>query len=180
MATHEVPQPAPDRMVEAAGHPIVMGIVPGQPDLVTRTAEMWARAVGASALYCAYVDASRFVAEEHPDGTVRHAPIDPDGMDDDWRERERHIVAHLATALADSPVPWTFRYLAGRPDRALTHLARAVDASGFVIGTRAPHAGSRMRDFLEGSVAFRLTHHQHRPVLVVPLEVVDWKTALWR
>jgi nucleotide-binding universal stress UspA family protein len=76
-------------------------------------------------------------------------------------------------------VPWAFRYLAGRPDRALTHLARAVDASAFVIGTRAPGPGSRMREAMEGSVAVRLTHHQHRPVLIVPLEVIDWKASHW-
>jgi nucleotide-binding universal stress UspA family protein len=180
MATHQVPQPGPDRMVPAAGHPLVMGIVPGQPDLVTRTAAMWAEAARATTLYCAYVDQSRFTAEEFPDGTVRHAPIDPDGMDDDWRRNEQRIVDHLSQTLAGTTVPWTFRYLAGRPDRALTHLARAVDASAYVIGTRAPRAGSRMREFLDGSVAFRLSHHQHRPVLVVPLEVVDWKATLWR
>jgi len=167
-------------MVAAAAHPLVMGIVPGQPDLVARTAETWARAAGVSTLYCAYVDESRFAAQEHPDGTVRHVSIDPDGADEEWQERRRHIVDHLSEVLAGSPVPWEFRYLAGRPDRALTHLARAVDASAFVIGTRAPGAGSRVREFLESSVAFRLTHHQHRPVLVVPLEVVDWRASLWR
>lgn len=52
--------------------------------------------------------------------------------------------------------------------------ARAVDAAGFVLGAHAPGAGARVREFLEGSIAVRLSHHQHRPVLVVPLRVVDW------
>jgi len=141
---------------------------------------MWALAVGASALHCAYVDESRYVVEEMSDGSVRHLPIDPDGPDEAWRQRQRQVVDHLTDVLADGPMPWVFHYLAGRPDRALTHLARRVDASAFVIGTRRPGAGARMRDVMEGSVAFRLTHHQHRPVLVVPLEVVDWKTTLGR
>lgn len=32
----------------------------------------------------------------------------------------------------------------------------------------------------DGSVAFHLTHHQHRPVLVVPLQVVDWSQSVTR
>lgn len=61
-------------------------------------------------------------------------------------------------------------------DRSLTHLARAVDASAIVVGTRVPGFGARMRQFVDGSVALHLSHHQHRPVLVVPLAVVDWFT----
>ena len=76
---------------------------------------------------------------------------------------------------------WEFRYLAGRADRALTHLARAVDAAVIVVGTRRPGGGGRMHELLQGSVGAHLAHHQHRPVLVVPTEVVDWKTPLqWR
>jgi len=179
MTHRNVPQPSPDRMVDPAGKPMVMEIVPGQPPLVALTAAVWARAVGAPMLYCAFVDESRLTVEEFADGTVRHVPIDPDGIDEDWRELQRHVEEHLAEVLDGSGVPWTFRYLAGRPDRALTHLARAVDASAFVVGTRAPGPGARMREVLDGSVALRLSNHQHRPVLVVPLEVVDWKAATW-
>jgi len=162
-------------MVRLTGHPLVVGVVPGQPELVALTAAEWARSAGASGLYCGYVDGSRYTREEYPDGTVLHDAIDPDGVDDTWRDRRRGLEAFLTAVLADSGVPWHFRYLAGRPDRALTHLARAVDAAGFVIGTRAPGAGARAREFVEGSVAVHLSHHQHRPVLVVPLQVVDWK-----
>lgn len=165
-------------MVPVAGHPLVVGIVPGQPALVARTAALWAAAAGASHLVAAYADPSRYVVEELPDGSVEHRPVDPDGADDEWLLREAHITQHLQHALGASGVRWELRYLAGRPDRALTHLARAVDAAGFVIGTRAP-GGARMRDWLDRSVAFHLTHHQHRPVLVVPLEVVDWKESAW-
>ncbi len=180
MPTHQVPQPSPDRMVDPAGKPLVLHLVPGQPPLVALTAARWARAVGAPTLYCAYVDESRLTVDENSDGTVRHVPIDPDGMDEDWHGLQRHFEDHLAEVLEGSGVHWTFRYLAGRPDRALTHLARAVDASAFVVGTRAPGPGARMREVFDGSVSLRLTHHQHRPVLVVPLEVVDWKASTWR
>ena len=174
MPTHQVPQPGLDRLVPLRGHPLVVGVTPGQPDLVPLTAAAWARDAGVSRLFCAYVDGSRFTREEYPDGTVLHDAVDPDGDDEAWQDRERALADTLARVLGHDGVPWELRYLAGRPDRALTHLARAVDAAGFVGGTRAPGAGSRMRELVEGSVAVRLTHHQHRPVLVVPLRVVDW------
>lgn len=174
MPTHQVPQPSPERMVPLSGHPLVVGVTPHQPELVLLTAAAWAKGTGVDALYCAYVDGSRFTREEYADGTVLHDAVDPDGVDDAWQDRERQLTDAIAAVLEDSGVPWHFRYLAGRPDRALTHLARAVDAAGFVVGTSAPGAGARMREFLEGSVAVRLSHHQHRPVLVVPLRVVDW------
>ena len=77
-----------------------------------------------------------------------------------------------------SGVPWQFRYLAGRPARALTHLARAVDAAVIVVGTRAPGMREGLRQFIDGSLAVHLSHHQHRPVLVVPLSVVDWREKI--
>lgn len=167
-----VPQPSPSRMVEVPGHPLVVGIEPGQPELVALTAASWARATGASGLYFAYVDPNRLIVTEHPDGTVDHAPVDPDGADESWRAVQADIEHFLGEVLPD--VPWHFRYLAGRADRALTHLARAVDAAGFVIGTQAPGPAARVRGWLAGSVAVQLAHHQHRPVLVVPLQVIDW------
>lgn len=180
MRAHDVPQPGPSRMVPLAGHPLVVGVVPDQPPLVVLTALEWARSARASALYLAYVDGSRYPGEEHPDGTVEHEAIDPDGVDDSWRDRSRAIEAALARTLAGADVPWHFRYLAGRVDRSLTHLARAVDAAGFVVGTRAPGPGARVRELVEGSVAVHLSHHQHRPVLVVPVQVVDWKAGAAR
>lgn len=175
----EVPQPGPERMVPAAGHPFILGVVPGQPALVALTAASWAAAAGASHLFCAYADESRFAVEELADGRVRHAPVDPDGLGEDWRQRERGLEEHLGRVLAASRVPWSVRYLAGRPDRALTHLARAVDAAVFVIGARSPGRRARLREVVEGSVALRLAHHQHRPVLVVPVQVVDWAQDPW-
>lgn len=173
MPSRQPPQPHPSRLTPFAGHPIVVGVVPGQPELVALTAAAWAAALGVE-LYFGYADPGRITVEEYPDGTVRHAEVDPDAVDDSWREREAHIRAFLEEVLVDSDVGWHVRYLAGRPDRALTHLARAVDASAIVVGTHIPGASSRWHDFTDGSVAARLSHHQHRPVLVVPLRVVDW------
>lgn len=199
------PQPDVARIVEPAAHALVVGVVPGQPELVVRTAARWALAVGGT-LHLAYVDTGRYVVEEHPDGTVRHAPVDPDGVDDTWGTVEADLRAWVeellgptsaptsapastatpsptstppstSTSAASAVVPWVLHYLAGRPDRALTHLARAVDAAAIVVGTRAPGPGAKLREMVDGSVAVHLAHHQHRPVLTVPLDVVDWSAT---
>lgn len=161
-------------MVPFVGHPLVVGVVPRQNPLVVRTAAALAGSLGVS-LFAAYADTSRFTVEERADGTVRHASVDPDSADEGWHDTDDELRAELGELLRDDGVPWELRYLAGRPDRALTHLARAVDAAAIVVGTRAPGVGHRMHGFLEGSVAAHLAHHQHRPVLTVPLAVVDWK-----
>ncbi len=173
MSAHRVPpQPHPSRMTSFAGHPLVVSVVPGQGPLVAVTAANLGAATGAPALYFAYVDTDRYAEEERPDGTVRHLAIDPDLADDAWRDRERSLTRDVAEAMQGAQLPWHFRYLAGRVDRALTHLARAVDAAAFVVGT---HVGRHhVNDFFQGSVSVQLAHRQHRPVLVVPLQVVDW------
>ena len=173
---HQVPQPDPSRLTPFAGHPIVVGVVPGQPVLVALTAVSLAAASGGP-IHFAYVDPSRVTVEEFPDGTVTHTALDPDGVDE-WRQLDASLREGLAALMAEHDLAWEFRYLAGRPDRALTHLARAVDAAVIVVGTRAPGAAGRVRGVLEGSVGTHLSHHQHRPVLVVPLGVVDWSERL--
>ena len=173
----EVPQPHPSRLTPFAEGAIVVGVVPGQPDLVALTAQSLAAATGAR-LYFAYVDPRRVVDRELSDGSVAHSDLDPDLCDEDeWRRRESELVSGLGEVL-DGSVEWEFRYLAGRPDRSLTHLARAVDAAVIVVGAATPGVSHRMHHLLEGSVATHLSQHQHRPVLVVPLAVVDWKTPL--
>jgi len=169
-----VPQPAVERMVPFSGHPLVVGVVPDQDPLVVRTALALAGPLGVG-VYFAFADTSRFIVDERPDGTVHHAAIDPDSVDDSWEQTDASLRVALSTLVRGEGVEWDFRYLAGRPDRALTHLARAVDASLIVVGTRASGTGHHMRELLEGSVAAHLSHHQHRPVLTVPLAVVDWK-----
>ena len=76
------PQPSPDRLVDFHAHPIVVGVMPNQPALVALTAVTLARAVGAPSVHFGYADQTRCVVAEHPDGNVRHAPIDPDDADD--------------------------------------------------------------------------------------------------
>lgn len=172
--TTGVPQPAVDRMVPFAGHTAVVGVIPDQPALVTLTALAWARAVHAPHLHFAYADPGRYVVSEHSTGRVKLAVIDPDSADDQQATTDL-LTDQVARALGeDCDVPWTFHYLAGRPDRALTHLARAVDAAVLVVGTRPARTAAHITRIMTGSVSARLAHHQHRPVLTVPLTVVDW------
>lgn len=179
--TRVPPQPHPTRMTPFAGHPIVVGVTPEQPELVTLTAAELARGLGVP-IFFGYADPGRVVEREFPDGRVQHADLDPDLSDDEqWRRREAQLIAALTSTMDGGAVEWELRYLAGRADRALTHLARAVDAAVIVVGTHRPGGGGRMHELLQGSVGTHLAHHQHRPVLVVPTEVVDWKTPLqWR
>jgi len=175
---NQVPQPHPSRITPFAGHPVVAGVSPGLPELVVLTAASLAEALGVPAFF-AYADPGRIVEREFPDGRVQHTDLDPDLVDDEtWRAREAELRAAIGALLAGRPVRWEFRYLAGRPDRALTHLARAVDAAVIVVGTRRPGGGGRLAELLQGAVGNHLAHHQHRPVLVVPTTVVDWKTPL--
>lgn len=174
MAERVPPQPHPSRITDFAGHPLVVAVTPDQPPVIALTAVSLARATGAAALYFAYVDTSRYPDAEYPDGRVRHVPIDPDLDDEAWRHRAQAVIDVVTEWMTGQDVPWHVRYLAGRVDRALTHLARAVDAAAFVVGT---HVGRhhRVADFVNGSLSMQLSHRQHRPVLVVPVRVVDWE-----
>lgn len=181
MSEPPVPPSSSSRLTSVSGRPLVVGFVPHQPDNVALTAAAWAHALGDVAVYFGYVDPSRYTMVEFDDGTVRHAELDPDTVDDSWRDRQREMEASLRRVMKSTAVPWEFRYLAGDPDRALTHLARAVDAAAIIVGTREPGAKARAREFLDGSVAVQLSHHQHRPVLIVPLTIRDWKDHLpWK
>ncbi|HAM44357.1 MAG TPA: universal stress protein UspA [Propionibacteriaceae bacterium] len=165
----EVPQPAPDRIVPVAGRPLVVGVGPRRATLLAHTAAVWAHALG-SEIYFAYADPSRMVEEEFPDGRIRHVGVDPDSDDQGWQRTEQEIIDWL-TGL-NLPVAWEFRYLAGRADRALTHLARYTDACAIVVGARNPHSPRWGQGH---SLGQNLARHQHRPVLAIPLNVVDWK-----
>ena len=177
-AARPVPQPDPSRLTPFAGHAVVVGVEPGQPDLVAVTAAELAAGLGAK-VYFAYADPGRLPERELPDGRVEHVDLNPDLFDDDtWRAREASLVAAIEAALVGREVAWEFRYLAGRADRALTHLARAVDAAVIVVGAGRRGGGVRLQQLLQWPVGVHLANHQHRPVLVVPLAVVDWKTPL--
>lgn len=153
-------------------HPvIVVAVEPGQPDTVLVHAATLARDLGAE-LVCAHVDMSRYPVEERADGSVSSAPFDPDLPEFGEGQFDRMLEEHIRDVLADSPVHYSLRELAGDPARALGHLADVVHARLIVVGTHRPGLRRGVRDFFNGSVAVHLAHRQHRPVLVVPLSPV--------
>ncbi|WP_426997637.1 universal stress protein [Pseudarthrobacter sp. N5] len=148
--------------------PVVAGVVPGQPPAVTRHAADLAFSLGVD-LVCAYVDVTTYLVDEDPDGRVESLPIDPDVIDDDAENIAGGIHSRLASELEPYGIAWSFVTLAGDPSRALARLAETVNAAVIVVGTRERGIGKRLEELLTGSVAVHLTHRQHRPVLVIPL-----------
>ena len=151
---------------DAAHGAVIVGVIPEQPTRVLKEAARYARLFGAP-LLIAHVDVTRFVTYEDPDGYVHSAPID---MNLTGGEADLAAVTSAATSVLDgSGITWSVRQLVGDPALAIKHLADDVDARLIVVGTRRRGIGESIREFFTGSVAARLTHRQHRPILVVPL-----------
>jgi nucleotide-binding universal stress UspA family protein len=146
---------------------VVVGVVPDLPPRVIDEAARYAELLGVG-LVVAFVDVTRFVSYEDPDGTPHTAPIDVNIASGEAAAEE--VRAKTATRLAGRPVRWTVRSLVGDPAMALKQLAEELDSPMIVVGTRRRGFGETIREFFTGSVAARLTHRQHRPVLVVPLQ----------
>jgi nucleotide-binding universal stress UspA family protein len=146
---------------------VIVGVVPDQPARVLREAARYAGLLR-TALVVVSVDVTRFVTAEDPDGFVRSAPIDValTGAAEDLADVE----AAARAALEGVDVEWTVRQLVGDPAMAIRSLAERTNARLLVVGTRSRGVGESIREFFTGSVAARLAHRQHRPILVVPTE----------
>jgi len=144
---------------------VVVGMQPGQPPHVLTEAVRYAKLLKAP-LVVVHVDVTRFVTFEDPDGYVHSAPID---LNLDAGAAEFEDVQRNAAAMLDKEdITWTARQLVGDPALAIKQLAEKLDAQLIVIGTRKQGLGESIREFFTGSVAARLAHRQHRPVLVIP------------
>jgi nucleotide-binding universal stress UspA family protein len=157
---------------------VIVGMQPDQNRHVVDEAVRFARLLGVP-LVVAHVDVTRFVTYEDPDGYVHSAPID---INLDVGAAEFEAVQSSAAALLDGTgITWTARQLVGDPALAIKQLANKLDASLIVVGTRKRGIGESIREFFTGSVAARLTHRQHRSVLVVPLgeSVPDTQKEIW-
>lgn len=157
---------------------VIVGVIPDQPLRVLNEAARYAR-LHSAPLVVVHVDVTRFVSYEDPDGYVHSAPIDIDVASGE--ADLAHVREVAQNALAGSGVEWTVHQLVGDPALAIKHLADKIDAKLLVVGTRKRGLGETIREFFTGSVAARLAHRQHRPVLVVPLgepvpddEEIDW------
>lgn len=145
---------------------VIAGVVPGRVGRVLREATHYARLLRVP-LIVVYVDVTRFVTYEDPDGYVHSAPIDMNLATGEMAVAQ--VADEAANVLAGSDVPWSVRELVGDPALAIKSLANEVDSPLIVIGTRRRGIGESIREFFTGSVAARLAHRQNRPILVVPL-----------
>lgn len=146
---------------------VIAGVIPDQSPRVLKEAAHYAGLLGAP-LVVTHVDVTRFVTYEDPDGYVHSAPVD---INVQAGEGELEGVRTAAEAqLANSGLTWEVRQLVGDPALAIKHLADKIDARLIVVGTRKRGFGESIREFFTGSVAARLSHRQHRPILVVPLQ----------
>ena len=152
---------------------VIVGVQPGQPDAVVENAAVFAARFNAE-LVCVCVDVGRYLVDESADGTILSLPFDPDLPDLAAEAFDPDLAAHLASVLQECGVDWSTRAIAGDPARALAHLADALDAAMIVIGTREATLLAGLQEFFGGSVAVHLAHHQHRPVVVIPLVPVVW------
>jgi len=157
---------------------VIVGLQPGQPGHVLDEAVRYAKLLSAP-LVVVHVDVTRFVTYEDPDGYVHSAPIDLnlDAGAVEFEEVQREV----SPVLDGAGVTWTARQLVGDPALAIKQLANRLDAQLIVVGTRKRGLGESIREFFTGSVAARLTHRQHRSVLVVPQgeQVPDEQEDIW-
>ncbi len=164
-------------MYSPNGSSIVVGIAPEMSDAVLHSAATLARRLDAE-LVCVSVDSDSLLVEEHPDGTAvsrirlpasldggPYLPVTAnDNVDCTFDEGTR---ARIDAAL-HREVQWRTIATAGDPADRLGQVAKKLNAIMIVVGTRKPGFRGTMNEFLRGSVAARLAHRQHIPVLVVP------------
>lgn len=165
------PQPMPDAApadpADAELHgAIVVALVPGQSPRVLAEAVRYARLLQA-AVVGVHVDVTRFVTYEDPDGFVHSAPIDLQAAPGE--DELLAVRAAVEPALRAAGLVFTIEQPVGDPALAIKRIADRVHARLIVVGTRRRGVGESIREFFTGSVAARLAHRQHRPVLVVPL-----------
>ena len=147
--------------------PLVVGVLPGQPPEVLATAVMLSRSLSAP-LVCAYVDEASYLVEWDPARSAHRLSLHPEADNAAIQAATERLRSEVA-AVCDVPgVEWKLQTLAGDPARALGRLAADAGAAMIIVGTPGAGLGHRLTAALNGSVAAWLSHHQDRPVLIVP------------
>jgi nucleotide-binding universal stress UspA family protein len=153
------------------GGPLLVGIMPKQhPEVLHAAATLAARL--STPLVCAYVDEASYLVEWDPARSAHRLSRHPDA-DDDMLALTTELKAQVQAAVdkhapVGGPLQWSFRTLTGDPARALAQLAAELDAPVIIVGTSERGFTHRLSEALNGSVGTWLSHHQGRPVLVVP------------
>ncbi|MET1065144.1 MAG: universal stress protein [Arthrobacter sp.] len=148
--------------------PLVVGVLPGQSPEVLQAAGLLARNL-ATRLICAYVDEASYLVEWDPGRSAHRLSLHPDTNNAEIRAVTQELRNSIGSACEPLGFDWTLRTLAGDPARALGKLAAEVGAAIIIVGTPEPGPGHRISAALNGSVAAWLSHHQDRPILIVPL-----------
>ena len=147
--------------------PLVVGVLPDQHVEVLQTARTLAEQLGVP-LVCAYVDEASYLVEWDPARETHRMSLHPEKDDEDVAAVRSDLGKLIGDAMDGGSADWTLRLLAGDPARALGRLAEDIHASMIIVGTPEPGLGHRISEALNGSVAAWLSHHQRRPVLIVP------------
>lgn len=154
---------------------VVVGVQAGQAGTLVDVAARIAYRFGA-ALVCVTVDPSLLSAGTRPDSSEIVEAIDPDSADSTPLALPDADRIALDRAAVQHGVHVEILTRVGDPARALARVAEERDAVMIVVGTRTGRR--RVAEFFNGSVAARLSHQQHRPVLVVPMEPVGFDDPL--
>ena len=152
--------------------PRLVGIMPKQHPEVLQTAATLAARLGRP-LVCAYVDEASYLVEWDPARSAHRLSLHPDADDEVIRTLTTELKTAIQSAVETVPpesgtVDWTLRTLSGDPARALGRLAAEANAPMIIVGTSERGFSHRLSEALNGSVGAWLSHHQSRPVLVVP------------
>ena len=155
----------------AKGAPLLVGITPKQHPEVLQTAAALAARLAAP-LVCVYVDEASYLVEWDPARSAHRLSLHPED-DGDIRGLVAELKAQVQAAVDDAASAtgapeWSLRTLAGDPARALGQLAAELDAPMIIVGTSERGFQHRLSEALSGSAGTWLSHHQTRPVLVVP------------
>lgn len=148
--------------------PLVAGVLPGQSPEVLQVAGALAKTLAAR-LICAYVDEASYLVEWDPARSAHRLSLHPEAGNAEIRAVTQELRSSIASVCGPLGIDWTLQLLAGDPARALGRLAGEVDAAMIIVGTPEPGLGHRISAALNGSVAAWLSHHQDRPILIVPV-----------
>lgn len=150
---------------------IVVGVVPGQPGAVVTTAARFAEQFDAD-LILACVEGDRYMVVHDREGNPITDPVDAGLIDTGPHPFNSGLEASIADHLTGFSGEWSVRALVGEAGEELSVLADDTDAIMIVVGTREAGLRGSLHEFFGGSVAVHLAHHQHRPVVVVPLDPI--------
>ena len=152
--------------------PLLVGIMPRQHPEVLQTAATLAAGLGAP-MVCAYVDEASYLVDWDPARSAHRLSLRPHAGIEELRTLTTGLEAQIQKVVDQAPagsaaVEWTLRTLTGDPARSLGRLAADVEAPMIIVGTSDRGFSHRLSEALNGSVGAWLSHHQGRPVLVVP------------